>query len=429
MDLLKSLEICNPKRSDLVEKIYLLNDEPKVELKTKEKIISDYEKIQYEDMGLESYILEKYNLDVSGKYGGLTIKNPFGKASGQLSSNISQIKTDAIDGLGFVVIKTVISQDENAGSSMEAWKVNAPKMIVEEIISERGEKGYTVTWKGRGWDKSFEDYLKLVSESFDIYKETQVPVIPSVQYHLPSKEEGFKEAEYQYTTRSLEKVWKDSAVDLPFIIEQDFSATLSSLKNSKVEILRWLKEVPGLINKYIDTDNKIIGVKLFNPSFDDDFQVQMVKTLNESSSDIVDVITCFNRLFDFNKEFEGKKGIAYGGYDLSDRNLRVLSKFIDEYKNKEFIPISATGNINSGKMMVEYALRGATSGQIHTYFQIPSKNYRLKEGSRTKKALHELMFNPVNGLVVTMLSLKNKLGIDKNKTFKFLDISKLHKKS
>src|SRR5699024_7923829 len=141
--------------------IYLLKDELNIDPAVKEKINSDYNKIQYEDVGLEKYILEKYKLDVTGKYGDLIIKNPFGKASGQLSSNISQVKTDANDGLGFTVLKTVISQNEKAESSMEKWKVKAPKMVVEEIVSKRGEKGYTVTWKGRGWDKSFEDYLQL----------------------------------------------------------------------------------------------------------------------------------------------------------------------------------------------------------------------------------------------------------------------------
>ncbi len=409
-----------------MDNIYLLKDELNIDPAVKEKINSDYNKVQYEDVGLEKYILEKYKLDVTGKYGDLIIKNPFGKASGQLSSNISQIKTDANDGLGFTVLKTVISQNEKAESSMEKWKVKAPKMVVEEIISKRGEKGYTVTWKGRGWDKSFEDYLQLVSDSFEVYKETDMPVIPSVQYHLPADGEEFRESEYEFTTKALEKVWKDSNVDLPFIIEQDFSATLSELENSQEEILRWLREVPKIIDKYIDTDNRLLGIKLFNPLHDDEFQVEMLNTLNENSFKVVSTVTAFNRLFDLDRVFEGKKGIAYGGYDLSDRNLRVLSKFIEENKEKNFIPISATGNINSGKMMVEYALRGATSGQMHTYFQLPNKNYKLEKGSRTKKALHELMFNPEEGLVATMLSLKNILGI-KEEVFRFLDISKLYK--
>lgn len=410
-----------------MENIYLLSENLNLKPSMKEKILSDYEKVQYENIGLEKYILKEYELDVSGKYGDLVIKNPFGKAAGQLSSNISQVKKDAVDGLGFVVLKTVISQDEEAESSMEEWKVKAPKMMVEEIVSKRGEVGYTVTWKGKGWDKSFEEYLEFVSNSFDVYKKTKMPIIPSVQYHLPIDGEKFRESEYEFTTKALEKVWKDSDVDLPFMIEQDFSATLSELDTSREEILTWLKEVPKLISKYIKTDNNLIGVKLFNPPYDDEFQVDMLNTLNKNASEIVDTVTCFNRLFDKEKVFEGKKGIAYGGYDLSDRNLRVLSKFIKENKEESFIPISATGNINSGKMMVEYALRGATSGQIHTFFQVPSKNYGLKEGSRTKKVLHELMFNPSNGLVPIMLSLKNTLGIEKD-VFRFLDIPKLYKK-
>lgn len=408
--------------------VYLLKDRLSISMSLQEEITSDYNYIKYEDGGLEAYILEKYNLDVSGKYGSLKIKNPFGKASGQLSSKISHIRTNAYDGLGFVVLKTVVSQDENAKSTMGAWKVHAPRMLVEKIESENGEMGYTVTWKGRGWDKSFQDYLNLVSESLDIYKETKMPVIPSVQYHLPNIDEAFKMSEYEFTTKALQRIWKESNVELPFIIEQDFSATLSGQMNSKEEILRWLKEVPSRINQHMTSDSNILGIKLFNPLYDDDFQIEMMKILNEGSSKIIDTITCFNRLFDFNKNYDGKKGIAYGGYDLSDRNLRVLTEFIENYKGDSFIPISATGNINSGRMMVEYALRGATSGQLHTYFQIPSRNYNLKEGSRTKKALHELMFNPANGLVPTMLSLKNTLGMEENHVFKFLDIKDLYKR-
>ncbi|NLX62995.1 MAG: hypothetical protein GXZ06_10955, partial [Tissierellia bacterium] len=289
-----------------MDEIYLLDDELKVHSKVKEQINLDYEEVKYEEVGLENYILEKYNLDVTGKYGPLAVKNPFGKASGQLSCKISQIKADAEAGLGFVVIKTVISQDENSKSLMEDWKIRFPKMVVEEIVSKRGEKGYTVTWKGKGWDKDFEDYLELVNQSFNVYKETNMPVIPSVQYHLPNGEEDFKESEYEFTTKSLEEIWKRASVDLPFIIEQDFSATLTELKSTKEEIARWLREVPKLIDKYMDTDNKLIGVKLFNPQYDDDFQVEMLKILNEENGAIVDSITCFNRLFDFDKEFEGK---------------------------------------------------------------------------------------------------------------------------
>ncbi|HZI47959.1 MAG TPA: hypothetical protein VFD75_09170, partial [Pyrinomonadaceae bacterium] len=59
-------------------------------------LVADYER--FAD-GLpqspEDYIRESYNLNVSSEYGGLPVKNPFGKGSGQLSLNVSQVKQDA----------------------------------------------------------------------------------------------------------------------------------------------------------------------------------------------------------------------------------------------------------------------------------------------------------------------------------------------
>ena len=38
-----------------------------------------------------------------------------------------------------------------------------------------------------------------------------------------------------------------------------------------------------------------------------------------------DFLIYANRLFDPQRVFEGSRGVAYGGPDLSDRNLRLLS--------------------------------------------------------------------------------------------------------
>src|SRR5437867_3582565 len=69
-------------------------------------LVADYERFA---AGLpqspEDYIHERYHLNLSSEYGGLPIKNPFGKGSGQLSLNASQISQDAQAGLGFVVLK------------------------------------------------------------------------------------------------------------------------------------------------------------------------------------------------------------------------------------------------------------------------------------------------------------------------------------
>jgi len=68
-------------------------------------------------------------------------------------------------------------------------------------------------------------------------------------------------------------------------------------------------------------------------------------------------------------------------------------------------PISATGNICSGRVMAEYALRGATSGQLHTYFQLPLSVYPAATGSRSARALHALLYHPDEGLIAWILSL------------------------
>src|ERR1035437_111644 len=95
---------------------------------------------------LDEYVLDTYRIALASEYGGLPIKNPFGKASGQLSLNAHQVERDAEAGLGFVVLKTVIAQDETGAQSMKAWAIPATKMTVEEIVGTReamrGERGW-----------------------------------------------------------------------------------------------------------------------------------------------------------------------------------------------------------------------------------------------------------------------------------------------
>src|SRR5919202_7112539 len=82
---------------------------------------------------LEEYVLDKYRLDLASVYGGLRVKNPFGKGSGQLSLNLKQVRGDADAGLGFVVLKTIIAEDERGGQSMSEWAIPETRMKVEPI--------------------------------------------------------------------------------------------------------------------------------------------------------------------------------------------------------------------------------------------------------------------------------------------------------
>ena len=86
------------------------------------------------------------------------------------------------------------------------------------------------------------------------------------------------------------------------------------------------------------------------------------------------------------------------------------------------LPWSATGNITTGRMAVEYLLRGATSFQLHTFFQLPAEHYAMKVGNRTQRALHELHFHPATGLVVWLHHFANLYG--KAGLIRLLDIAR-----
>src|SRR5258705_13286269 len=104
-----------------------------------------------------AHVREAYGVDLSGRYMDAMLPHPVGKGSGQLSLNSQQLEADAAAGLGFVVLKTVIAQDEAGAQSMAAWAIHETKMAVEQRRSSAGRDGWTVTWKGRGWDRSFAD--------------------------------------------------------------------------------------------------------------------------------------------------------------------------------------------------------------------------------------------------------------------------------
>ncbi len=327
-----------------------------------------------------AHVRDNYRIDLSARYLGQPLPHPIGKGSGQLSLNAGQLETDAEAGLAFAVLKTVIAQDAAGDQSMAAWAIHESKMKVE-----RRGAGWTVTWKGRGWDRSFDDYLALVRAGRDLTRAGRLLTIPSVKYHLPRLDEPFRDAEYAFTTGALAKVWGES----PLLLEKDFSPTLAgdALANEKQQILRWLREVPQRIRAHADVR---LAMKLMNARFDEDFQRGMMAAAGSA-----DALVVFNRLFD------AQKGVAYGGAELSERNLRVLDRPSDRPTVRP--SLSGTGNIHTGRMIVEYAVRGCSSVQLHTFFQLPLEEYPATDGSRTQRALQALLFDPRDGLIAVVL--------------------------
>jgi hypothetical protein len=376
-----------------------------------ELLARDFERFKRElPRDLAGYVRETYRVDLSARYLGCPIPHPVGKGSGQLSLNQEQLDTDRAAGLAFAVLKTVIAEDAAGSRGMEAWAVHESRMKVERRSAGTRE-GWTVTWKGRGWDRSFDEYLALVRSAADLTRAGHFVAVPSVKYHLPRLGEPFRSEEYRHTTRKLAGAWGEE----PLLLEKDFSPTLAGdkLAEEREQILRWLHEVPGQIRRALDTPVRC-GLKLMNARFDDAFQLQMLEAAGSA-----DTLVVFNRLWD------AASGVAYGGFDLSDRNLRVLRACRERGMNTP--PLSGTGNVCSGRMILEYALAGCESVQLHTFFQLPLSAYPATEGSRPQRALHALFFDPRDGLIAGMLDLESTGVLSRvGGELRFLDVCRHH---
>jgi hypothetical protein len=407
----------------------LNHSEPTAAAETVRRAVQcDYERFAVSGLPipLEQYLLDQYGLDLTAEYAGFTLKNPWGKASGQLSMTSRQVEEDVAAGLGFVVLKTVIAQDDRGDQSMAAWAIPEARMVAEPIVGQSGERGWTITWKGRGWWQSFDAYLQLIRDARRLAHGTGTLIVPSCKYHLPSPSEPeWRRAEYDFTTRHVLEAWQPNGIPMP--IEKDFSPTLAGSDRSALQtkILEWLRVVPKLMRESARTSGLgelRVGMKMFNALFDDPFQIEMLNAIHNAGSDCPDYFVYANRLFDPQREFDGQRGVAYGGPDLSDRNLRVLDQWWTQRAGASARPWSATGNITTGRMAVEYLLRGATSFQLHTFFQLPAEHYAMKVGNRTQRALHELHFHPATGLVVWLHHFANLYG--KAGLIRLLDIAR-----
>ena len=337
-----------------------------------------------------AHVREAYAIDLTARYLGYPVPHPIGKGSGQLSLNPDQLETDRAAGLAFVVLKTVIAEDAVGQRTMGAWAIHETKMRVESRRSADGRDGWTVTWKGRGWDRGFEDYLALVRTAGELTRTGGMLTVPSVKYHLPTLDEPFREAEYRHTTRRLAEAW--GAGNLP--IEKDFSPTLAGdpLADERTRILRWLREVPAQIRSAAGPTPVRLALKLMNARFDDAFQREMMAAASGA-----DALVCFNRLWD------ASAGVAFGGWDLSERNLRVLRAARADRARPALV---GTGNACSGRVVLDYARAGCESVELHTFLQLPLAEYPAVEGTRTQRALHALLFHPADGLVAGMLDLE-----------------------
>src|SRR6266699_515502 len=217
------------------------------------------------------HVRDAYRIDLAARYLDCPLAHPIGKGSGQLSLNAGQLEEDAAAGLAFVVLKTVIAQDETGARSMAAWAIQETRMKVERRAARNRRLAWTVTWKGRGWDRSFAEYLALLRAGCEVARSSGMPVVPSVKFHLPRLDEPFHEAEYRYTTRCLAEIWGEP----PLLVEIDFSPTLAgdALADDRAQVLRWLREIPERVRAA--GGPVTIAVILVNARFAGVFQLGM----------------------------------------------------------------------------------------------------------------------------------------------------------
>ena len=133
------------------------------------QLATDFERFGRElPRDFAGYVRQAYRIDLTARYLGYDLPHPFGKGSGQLSLNPEQLEADWAAGLAFVVLKTLIAETAGGERSMGAWAIHETRMAVERRISAAGREGWTVTWKGRGWDRSLEEDLTLVRAGRDL---------------------------------------------------------------------------------------------------------------------------------------------------------------------------------------------------------------------------------------------------------------------
>ncbi len=256
-------------------------------------------------------------------------------------------------------------------------------------------------------------------------------VVPSVKYHLPAPDETtWREEEYRVTTPALVAAAADQGSRGPIPLEMDFSPTLagSSRAAQKSTVLEWLRRVPELIRQAAPAGTRVlVGLKLFNSLFDDDFQLAMLALgargplaarFRDLRQPVVRPCTSLRwpsrRGLRRSRSLRPKPahpvGTPAGAGTRRDRATRL--------------PISATGDISSGRIAVEYLLRGCTSFQIHTLFQLPAGEFEMRQGTKVEKALHQLCFHPESGLVVWALHAARRLGIARGGVVRLLDIAR-----
>ena len=129
-----------------------------------------------------------------------------------------------------------------------------------------------------------------------------------------------------------------------------------------------------------------------------------------------DALVVFNRLWD------PELAVAFGGFDLSDRNLRVLEAA--RAQGVSLPPLTGTGNVSSGRLILEYARPAARASSCTPSSSCHSPSTPPPTAPVPSARSTPCCSSPEDGLIAGMLDLEVEGALERRGgELRFLDLS------
>ncbi len=392
----------------------LLPEELLIPARLRSRLERDYDFYASDELpsAWEQYVLEEYELDVGATFAGLPVKNPFGRQSGPFSKNLVQVRDDALAGLGFVVLKTVAACDAAGAQVIQDWNILRAEPTLQEIEEKGGQKTFSLTWTECGWHENLEAYLRFMRASFELGASHRMVIAPSLRFPVHTTIAS-RSAALRHTLHVMLETWHSLHPDRPMPLELNVlpDGPRPSRSSQRLALQRALSSAPRILRAETPVTSQLhLGLKVPNADEPETFQLRLLHAALHGATK-PDFLVLSNRFL----RPAGRRNARFlqssGGPTLAARNLRVLDEWRTRHHGQAPTPFSALGHIVTGRVAVEYALRGATSLQLATALELPDSACRRKEGTRGQRAMHELIFHPRHGLVAAMLHVREQTGL------------------
>lgn len=332
---------------------------------------------------LDEIVRQELGININAFYGSCPLKNPVIVAPGQLTRFASQVAETRKAGYSGCVLKSVVGEDEKGRCSMSSFR--KPAGYVKSVYdpSDVGKMYPIIHWDGKLDTRNLAGYLQFAKEVYGYAGTGSFLLAASILCHLPSPDEDFKKEEWVYTAKKLfDAGYKTFEID--FCPQLSNESSLIEKKN----VLRWYATIPSYV-KSVSPEITVFS-KAMNLDFGMDFQIEMS---SETIKGGADGIVIGNRLF--KKEF----GCAHGGKELRERNITQIKEIKKIFPD---VHVSGTGGVYTGKDIVDYLEAGAENVQILSFLMGKTAIRFTKKGTKFEKVLHRLLFDPSDGLLVSM---------------------------